>query len=341
MARLLELLREPIGSVSLNSASTGAMAPIIREAERHGLAAWLLAQVPADPTGALVPGLRDSALSTASQYLRLRRALQRVLARFEDEGLRTILLKGPGFAARYYPEASQRPCSDLDVLVAPDEVPRARAALLELGYREVDDPGAEHASVDSHHHAFTGPDGLVELHYRAFHGFGSSTLEYATLEPRMIEGTWEGHPVRYLGPEDEFVYMSVHAANHLFARLSWLLDLELMRQQHIDLDWGRINELVAGNQLANAMVLAWSLGEAVFGWAPLPATTRAWSRGAWRGRQVARALQRGERLVTGRLSQSRVPAFLLRAYLSDAPSEVAVHLGRGARRVARRHLRTS
>ncbi|HLT29784.1 MAG TPA: nucleotidyltransferase family protein, partial [Myxococcaceae bacterium] len=221
------------------------------------------------------------------------------------------------------------------------EVPLARTVLLDLGYREVEDAGSDHEGVDSHHHAFTGPDGLVELHYRAFHGFGSSTLEYATLAPQMVNGTWEGHPVRYLGLEDEFVYMSVHAANHLFARLSWLLDLELMRQKHPDFDWGRINALVQGHQLANAMTLAWSLGESVFGWEPLPARTHAWSRGAWRGRQVSRLLRSGDRLASGRLSQSRVPAFLLRAYLADAPPQVGVHLARGVLRTARRHLRTS
>lgn len=339
MAMLLRMLRESVGSRLLESVAQHP--EVLREAERHGLAGWILGRCSAEATETLDASLRSSALATVAGHLRLTRALHRLLTRFEEKGLTPVLLKGPAFASRYYPEAAQRPCSDLDVLVAPSEVPEARTVLLDLGYREVEDTGSDHEGVDSHHHAFSGPNGLVELHYRAFHGLGSSTLEYATLEPRMVEGTWEGHRVRYLGTEDEFVYMSVHAANHLFARLGWLLDLELMRQHHPVLDWDRINALVEGNGLANAMMLAWSLGEIVFGWGPLPESANTWKRGAWRGRQVARALWARDQLVTGRLSQSRVPAFLLRAYLSDASLEIGVHLGRGALRFARRHLRTS
>jgi Uncharacterised nucleotidyltransferase len=41
-------------------------------------------------------------------------------------------------------------------------------------------------------------------------------------------------------PEDEFIYLAVHAAGHSFARLIWLYDLKMLVKQNPQLNWGRI-----------------------------------------------------------------------------------------------------
>src|SRR5690606_33800605 len=148
MTLLLDLLREPCGSGTLKTVSPGSEKTLSRDAERHGLAAWLFSSCAGAANETLDTGLREAALSEVARQLRLTRALRRLLARCEEASLTPVLLKGPAFAARYYPEASQRPCSDLDVLVAPKEVPLARTVLLDLGYREVEDAGSDHEGVD-------------------------------------------------------------------------------------------------------------------------------------------------------------------------------------------------
>ena len=40
-----------------------------------------------------------------------------------------------------------------------------------------------------------------------------------------------------LSPEDELLYLAVHAARHRFVRLGWLVDLRLFIERHPDLRW--------------------------------------------------------------------------------------------------------
>ncbi|MEZ4590314.1 MAG: nucleotidyltransferase family protein [Chloroflexota bacterium] len=57
--------------------------------------------------------------------------------------LQPVALKGVHLAACYYPEPAQRPMNDIDLLFTPDELPRAEALLLELGY------GGKHKSAET------------------------------------------------------------------------------------------------------------------------------------------------------------------------------------------------
>jgi hypothetical protein len=41
-------------------------------------------------------------------------------------------------------------------------------------------------------------------------------------------------------PEDEFIYLAVHAAGHSFIRLVWLYDLKLLIRKHPALDWDQV-----------------------------------------------------------------------------------------------------
>jgi hypothetical protein len=46
--------------------------------------------------------------------------------------------------------------------------------------------------------------------------------------------------VWYLAPEDELVYLAVHATHHMLQRLSWLYDLKLYALKYPALDWGGV-----------------------------------------------------------------------------------------------------
>ena len=320
------------------SLSHGEIAPLVSAAHRHGLAAWVSETAPArvpEAAGLLVPALRDQASAVVAQNLRNRRLLKRTLGALADEGITPVLLKGLGFGARYYPGPHLRPSTDVDVLVAPEQLHKAARALEALGLTKSLDPGVDELGQDSRHLAFHGPDGLVELHFRALHGFGDATLELTDLEGRCIGARFDGLAVRYLGPEDEFVYMAAHAANHLFGRLSWALDLALLRQAHPNFDWSRIEVIVARGGLANAVVLAWCVGQQLFSWEPLPAVP--WAARGWRGRALARLLT-GGRLIDSVVAEHRMGSFALRAMMADDPGGVATHITLGVTRFVRRRL---
>jgi hypothetical protein len=133
-----------------------------------------------------------------------------------------------------------RRSSDVDVLVAADDLPRALAVLRQLGYAS---PDAAHraAEMRHHHHLLLTAAGkaAVELHFDALHGFGTILPGAALLQracPAHIQragASWQG---LLLQPTDELLYLAAHAAAHNFERPLWTLDVALLAG-HPAIDW--------------------------------------------------------------------------------------------------------
>jgi hypothetical protein len=232
----------------------------VRTAARHGLAGfaahaleragWTLAE-PARES------LRRESLSSAARAIRVHALLLRSVDALAAVGVVPVLLKGTALAGRLYPERFHRATGDVDLLVAWEQVEAASRALEGLGLRRAPErPG--HGGAHSHHREFQGKAGLVELHFRALVGYGQA-LEAAPLLARAREAELEGRRVRYFQPEDELVYLALHASNHLLQRLSWLLDLKLLILAHPGLSWPRVVEVARATAFSH---LAWYALEA-------------------------------------------------------------------------------
>lgn len=168
-------------------------------------------------------------------------ALRAVLGALAEKGIRAASLKGPVLAARLYEDAAVRVSTDLDVLVDPESLDAAVDALRPLGYEPERGEVARFFREHHHHvHVFHPTLPVVELHFAAYRGFGA-VLPAATLLARARPCTvlgWEA--ARILCPEDEFVYLAVHAASHRFQLLIWLFDLKLLAIRHPDLRWDEV-----------------------------------------------------------------------------------------------------
>jgi hypothetical protein len=231
-----------------------SLALLITSAGRHGLAAFV--EHAAAQSGWVLPpaertALRRESLASAARGLRVKTLLLRSLDALAAEGIVPVLLKGYGLALRLYPDPLQRATTDVDLLVARHEVEAASRLLVGLGLARVPEEAGAHA--DSHHREFKGSAGLVELHYRALAGYGLA-LEADALLARAQDAELEGRRLRYLRPEDELVYLALHASNHLLQRLAWLFDLKLLVRAHPGLDWARVVEVARGTAFPH---LAW------------------------------------------------------------------------------------
>ena len=96
-----------------------------------------------------------------------------------------------------------------------------------------------------HHHLQLRREGQppLELHFRARVAFGT-VMPAADLIARSSAVTLtHGRGLRILAPEDELVYLAVHAAAHAFIRLMWLYDLKLLcRRYASEIDWRAVVE---------------------------------------------------------------------------------------------------
>jgi hypothetical protein len=182
---------------------------------------------------------------------RLLEALDQALAALDGAGVRAVALKGPVLGERLYPDPSTRLSTDLDFLVSPEILDRAVRALQAVGYQTQAPPLHRYNRAHHHHVCLERPGWpMVELHFRAYAGFGTVVPADPVLARASHYRTQRGSIAWVLSPEDEFLQLSLHAAGHRFARLSWLYELKLLPRSRPGLDW----DLVAARARALEIV---------------------------------------------------------------------------------------
>ncbi len=309
-------------------------------AERNGLAGTIRAET-RDAGMALPPDaarrLDASLVAERLHQERHRAALAEAAGALEVRRIRAVSLKGVVLGERLYGDPALRRTSDIDVLVAEDDCERAVAALSDAGWSWKEDPTERY--YRRHHqnlHLFRRDHPVIELHFRAFVGFGIAVPSEDLVERAVAHRTgWIRTWV--LCPEDEVLYLGLHAAGHLLERLGWLYDVKLLALRHPELSWpevaGRARSLGASRALAFALGAVRALG------APVPVEALG-KRGV-----LESAAERVRRIALGRGEHSArrtAGALAFHALLSrnapDAARFLAHGLGRIVRRRARRHL---
>jgi Uncharacterised nucleotidyltransferase len=149
--------------------------------------------VPAQHLHALRSRYQDNARRT----LWFTAELVRILSHLESLGIKALPYKGPVLAKMLYREVTERQFSDLDILILPADVPKAKAALLDLGYKPGLElaPHQERAYLDAGYeypfHAARGTN-LLELQWRILPRFYSIDFDVANFFDRADEVSWGG-----------------------------------------------------------------------------------------------------------------------------------------------------
>ena len=162
--------------------------------------------------------------------------LKRILDALEHRGVRAVVLKGLVLGERVYPRAMLRPAGDIDLLIDDADRSPAEEALAEAGFGAR--PWLPHETPPGHAVPFERPGGgSVDLHHLASVGFSATTATGEMIERSISYRTEAGGKAWILTPEDELLYLAVHAARHRFSRLGWLVDLRLLIERHPALSW--------------------------------------------------------------------------------------------------------
>jgi hypothetical protein len=181
-------------------------------------------------------------------------ALERTVSALDTAGIRVCVLKGPALGARLYADPEARPSMDIDLLVAPGDIEPAARVLRDAGYEGDSEASAAYLLRHAHHLHFLKPNmPSVELHFHAYAGFGvivpASTLMDRSTAYRLNDSIGVLVP----SPEDEILYLAIHAAGHSFIRLLWLYDLKLLVLRYPGLDWERVAERAESIGVATAV----------------------------------------------------------------------------------------
>jgi hypothetical protein len=192
----------------------------------------------------LLDALRSRYRDNARKTLWFRAELVRIVSHLESAGIKAVPYKGPVLAQALYGAVTQRQFGDLYILVLPDDVPKAKAALRHLGYEPALElaPQFEATYIETgYEYSFGSTHGqnLLELQWRILPRFYSVDIDVADLFDRAEKINFGERSIRTLRAEDLLLVLSVHAAKHVWVQLSWLCDIAQLVNSR-QLDWNAI-----------------------------------------------------------------------------------------------------
>lgn len=317
---LLEVLRLLPGEGGALAGVVPRLDPLrlVADAARHGLAAVVeraLEEGGFSLGSPLDEALHRHALAVRARAERARALLGEALDVLWRAHLTPALLKGYGLACRLYPEDPlARAATDADLWIEPGRLEDAERALEEAGFTRR--ARGREEQFDRHRGdaiGFVHTLGLVELHFRPIAAFGTS-MDAEAVWSRTLAAELDGFRVRFLAPADELVLLAVHAAKHLFGRLSWLFDVKRFLARY-ELRWEELWESAREQSLAQPTWIALSVAERAVGARVPPGALAGWVPPVSR-RWLAERLFSDRRLVESPWDERRA-RYVVRALFSN------------------------
>ncbi len=160
-------------------------APPAAQLRRAALAAYAYTVLP--PEHPERAALRGDYLASLARHQRVKAELLPLLRAWNDAGVEVLLFKGFHLAEFVYPAPGARFHGDVDVVVRPAQVERAREAARAHGWREEADTGRPYAHNVCTLHSPAG-EVCVDLHRFAIH----SELPWTGVPERITGAVWSG-----------------------------------------------------------------------------------------------------------------------------------------------------
>ena len=257
-------------------------ARVIKAAHHHGVTPTLYSIV-SRTLGDLPPAARSTLQHRFAQNTRrnlfFASELHGLLSALSAAGIDAMAFRGPVLAVQAYGNLSYREFEDLDVLVHPRDVVRARAVLesrgfvwehrlsrmQERGYRRF---GHDYQFLRADHRL------RVEVHWallpRRFMSMDTGPVWQRSTVVRVA-----GRELRTLSPEDLLIVLCAHGTKHYWERLGWILDAVLLVRNTPALDWDYVARRAEALGARRMILLTFELARRILGVnVPVPIAAR-------------------------------------------------------------------
>lgn len=172
----------------------------------------------------------------------------RFIQDFSHHGIEIILLKGADLRHRLYGDPAARPMGDLDVLINPEDLPRTRSVLAEMGFRLAPEyvdlsPAYWEILGDAIHYQPPPHRELcLDLHWEIGALLYFYRLPFALLREDAMPFSPDGLPVYVLSPENLIIYLCLNAHKDPgIPILSQFLDL-VLALSNLPINWRTLTD---------------------------------------------------------------------------------------------------
>ncbi len=243
---------------------------LLQLADRHGLQPllhWHLTTVcpntvPQEPQQSLrVAFQRVSALN-----ILLTHELQKLIALFAENNVTAVPYKGPALALQLFGNVALRQFSDLDLLVHPCDVLRARDLLLRDGYEPLP-PLTEGQQALLLRTQCNLPFSreqkrmIVELHWKVSAPSFARPFETEDFWSRLVDGKLETTNIKLPAAEDLLLALCIHGSKHLWERVAWIADVAGLISSKEELNWEELISRARSTGSERMLLLGLQLAE--------------------------------------------------------------------------------
>lgn len=237
---------------------------LLQLAVRHGLAPLLYQTLNAVAPDAVpeqpLTQLRNAFHANARRNLFQTGELLNLVNRFEAASIPMIPFKGPILAASVYKNLALRRFGDLDLLVHPRDIDRAKALLMAHGYELL-------VGWDWEYHFEHPTKGTnVDLHQALTPRFFAFNLGFEELRSQLQSCLLAGQQVPNFAAEDLLLILSTQVGKdccHWRLRVAQLCDVAELIRTHPDLNWTEVIERSRRLGIERILLLTLSLTQAL------------------------------------------------------------------------------
>jgi hypothetical protein len=227
---------------------------------------------------AILQQLESHYLASAKRNLVLTAELIRVLRILESENISAVPYKGPALASLTYGDLALRKFCDLDLVIRPRDILRAKALLIEHGYQwlrhpgQVTGPGEIRKNRFWHEYNFVHPDGntVIDLHWGISNQRFPFDIDMDDLWKDLVPTHLLSQDVCIFPAPALLLFLCVHGSKDLWwKRIGWICDIAELLRSNTDLEWSYSFKLARRTGTRRALLLGLALARELLQ-APLP-----------------------------------------------------------------------
>jgi hypothetical protein len=243
---------------------------LLQLADRHGLQPllhWHLTAVcpntvPKEPQ----QNLRIAFQRVSALNILLTHELQKLIALFAENNVTAVPYKGPALALQLFGNVALRQFSDLDLLVHPRDVLRARDLLLRDGYEPLPPLTAGQQALllrTQCNLPFSREQKrmIVELHWKVSAPSFARPFETEDFWSRLVDGKLETTNIKLPAAEDLLLALCIHGSKHLWERVAWIADIAGLISSKEELNWEELISRARSTGSERMLLLGLQLAE--------------------------------------------------------------------------------
>ena len=229
------------------------------------------------PIQYLLSELKTAYMSIVQRNMLMTGELIRIMELLGENGIKALAFKGPTLARLAYGDITLRQFGDLDVLTRKEDVYKIDTLLQAHGYERVLTltPVQEKIWIKYAHDM-----GLIHPQKNTYFEMHWSLLDEDYPMQVDLEGFWKetqsikinGHSILTFSNENLLYYLCIHGSKHLWERIEWIKDLDLM-VRNTAVDWDALRAKGEGSGFEEMVYLGLALSASLFA-TPLPPTVK-------------------------------------------------------------------